>query len=70
MNFRVLKNKIYIFMLFSISLTAQLYANELKVGFAELSITPEILDEWEDVNNDAQFDQEIDKWIARRLRIG
>ena len=63
MNFRFLKNKIYIFMLFSISLTAQLYANELKVGFAELSITPEILDEWEDVNNDAQFDQEIDKWI-------
>ena len=65
MNFRFLKNKIYIFMLFSISLTAQLYANELKVGFAELSITPEILDEWEDVNNDAQFDQEIDKWIDR-----
>ena len=63
MNFRFLKNKIYIFMLFSISLTAQLYASELKVGFAELSITPEILDEWEDVNNDAQFDQEIDKWI-------
>ena len=63
MNFRFFKNKIYIFMLFSISLTAQLHASELKVGFAELSITPEILDEWEDVNNDAQFDQEIDKWI-------
>ena len=44
-------------------LSLQIHANEFKVGFAELSITPELVDEWEDVNNDAQFDQEIDRWI-------
>jgi len=46
----------------SIFLASQIYANEFKVGFAELSITPELIDEWEDVNNDAQFDPDIDKW--------
>ena len=43
-------------------LTSQIYANEFKVGFAELSITPELIDEWEDTNNDAQFDPDIDNW--------
>ena len=48
-------------MMFSIVLTSQIYANEFKVGFAELSITPNLIDEWEDINNDAQFDPDIDK---------
>ena len=49
-------------MMFGIALTSHIYANEFKVGFAELPITPELIDEWEDVNNDAQFDPDIDKW--------
>ena len=48
--------------MFGIFLTSQIYANEFKVGFAELSITPELIDEWEDINNDAQFDSDIDRW--------
>ena len=46
----------------SIVLTAQLHANEFAVGFAKSSITPNLIDEWEDINNDAQFDADIDKW--------
>jgi hypothetical protein len=38
------------------------HAENLLVGFAQHSITPEIVDTWEDVNNDAQFDLEIDTW--------
>ncbi len=57
-----MKNKLYIFMMFGMALTSHIYANEFKVGFAELPITPELIDEWEDVNNDAQFDPDIDKW--------
>ena len=34
-------------MMFSIVLTSQISANEFKVGFAELPITPELIDEWE-----------------------
>jgi len=49
-------------MVFSIVLTSQIYANEFKVGFAELPITPELIDKWEDINNDAQFDPDIDEW--------
>ena len=49
-------------MMFGIALTSHIYANEFKVGFAELPITPELIDEWEDINNDAQFDPDIDKW--------
>ena len=52
-------------MMFSIVLAAQLHANEFKVGFAELSITPDLIDEWEDINNDAQFDPDIDKWTDK-----
>ena len=36
--------------MFGFVLTSQIHANEFKVGFAELSITPELIDEWEDVN--------------------
>jgi len=49
-------------MMFGIALTSHIYANEFRVGFAELPITPELIDEWEDTNNDAQFDPDIDKW--------
>ena len=38
------------------------YASELRVGFAQLPITPEIVDQWVDVNDDAQFDPDIDEW--------
>ena len=38
------------------------YAGELQVGFAQLAITPEIVDQWVDVNDDAQFDPDIDEW--------
>ena len=62
MSSSFLKNKLYIFTMFGIVLSVQLQANEFQVGFAELSITPNIIDEWEDVNNDAQFDPDIDKW--------
>ena len=57
-----MKNRLCIFMMFGIALTSHIYANEFKVGFAELPITPELIDKWEDVNNDAQFDPDIDKW--------
>ena len=49
-------------MMFSIILTSQVHASEFKVGFAQMPITPNLIDEWEDINNDAQFDPEIDKW--------
>ena len=44
-------------------LTSQIYAKEFKVGFAQLPVTAEIIDEWEDINNDAQFDSDIHKWV-------
>ena len=62
MGFSFTKNRIYIFIIFVFVLTSQIYANEFKVGFAELSITPKLIDEWEDINNDAQFDSDIDTW--------
>ena len=62
MSSSFLKNKLYIFMMFGIVLSVQLQANEFQVGFAELSITPNLIDEWEDVNDNAQFDPDIDKW--------
>ena len=39
-----------------------LLSNELKVGFAKISITPHIIDKWEDIDNDAQFNSNIDLW--------
>ena len=62
MHFSYIKNRLYILTMFSIVLTAQLHASEFAVGFAKLSITPNLIDEWEDINNDAQFDADIDKW--------
>ena len=45
-----------------ILLLARAQAGELQVGFAQLSITPNLIDQWVDVNNDAQFDYDIDLW--------
>ena len=42
--------------------SASTYAGILQVGFAELPITPPVIDEWVDVNDDAQFDPDIDTW--------
>ena len=49
-------------MMFGIILTAKVHASEFKVGFAKMPITPNLIDEWEEINNDAQFDPDIDKW--------
>ena len=57
------------FVIFSVILTSQIYANEFKVGFAELSITPKLIDEWEDMNDDAQFDPDVDKWTDVNGRL-
>ena len=43
-------------------LIARAQAGELQVGFAQISITPNIIDQWVDVNNDVQFDPDIDLW--------
>ena len=59
---RYIKNTLYALMMFGIILTAQVHASEFKVGFAKMPITPNLIDEWEDINNDAQFDADIDKW--------
>ncbi len=36
--------------------------NVIKTGFAALPITPEVTDTWIDVNNNAEFDQDVDTW--------
>ena len=48
--------------IFGILIIARAQAEELKVGFSQLSITPDLIDHWIDVNNDAQFDPDIDLW--------
>lgn len=37
-------------------------ASNLRVGFAKLPVTPEVIDQWVDVNEDAQFDPDVDTW--------
>ena len=37
-------------------IAAEAHAENLRVGFAQLPVTPEVVDNWVDVNNDAQFD--------------
>ena len=39
-----------------ILLLTRAQAGELQVGFAQLSITPDLIDQWVDVDNNAQFD--------------
>ena len=43
-------------------ISVDVHAENLRVGFAQLAVTPEVLDSWVDVNNDAQFDPDIDTW--------
>jgi len=57
-----MKNNFLTLIIFGILLLARAHAEELQVGFSELSITPNLIDQWVDVNNDAQFDPEIDTW--------
>ncbi len=38
-------------------------ANSLRVGFAQVPITPNVYDQWIDVDDDAQFDPDIDEWV-------
>ena len=40
-------------------------ADKLQVGFAQVPITPSIIDEWVDVNDDAKFDPDIDTWTDK-----
>ena len=61
-RFCYIKKTLNALMIFGIILMSQLHASEFKVGFAKLPITPNLIDEWEDINNDAQFDPDIDKW--------
>ena len=57
-----MKKNFLTLIIFGILIIARAQAEELKVGFAQLSITPDIIDHWVDVNNDAQFDPDIDVW--------
>ena len=38
-------------------------ATTLRVGFAQVPITPDVYDQWTDVNDDAQFDPDVDEWV-------
>ena len=35
---------------------------DFSVGFGDRDITPEVIDTWEDIDGNAQFDAEIDVW--------
>ncbi len=37
-------------------------AQSIRAGFAALPITPEVVDTWVDVNNNAEFDEGVDTW--------
>jgi len=62
MSLSCIHNTLFALLIFCIVTINQAHAGEFKVGFAEISITPDLIDEWEDVNNDAQFDSDIDLW--------
>ena len=62
MRLSTIQNVLFVLLIFSIVTINKAHANELKVGFAKISITPDLIDEWDDVNNDAQFDSDIDLW--------
>ena len=57
-----MKNTLFTLIIFGILSLARVHAGELQVGFAQLSITPEIIDQWVDIDNDAQFNPDIDLW--------
>ena len=62
MRLSTIQNVLFVLLIFSIFTINKAHTNELKVGFAKISITPDLIDEWDDVNNDAQFDSDIDLW--------
>ena len=62
MRLNSIQNILFAILILSIVSINQAHTKELKVGFAKISITPSLIDEWEDINNDAQFDSDIDKW--------
>ena len=53
MRLSTIQNVLFALLILCIVTISQAHANELKVGFAKISITPDLIDEWEDVNNDA-----------------
>tara|TARA_Y100001936_G_scaffold252316_1_gene311465 strand:+ start:8049 stop:9545 length:1497 start_codon:yes stop_codon:yes gene_type:complete len=57
-----MKKNFLALVIFGILLIAQAQAGELQVGFSQISITPNLIDQWVDVNHDAQFDSDIDLW--------
>ena len=57
-----MKNTLFTLMIFGILSLARVHAGELQVGFAQLSITPDLIDQWVDIDNDAQFNPDIDLW--------
>ena len=62
MRLSSIQNILFTILILSIVSINQAHTKELKVGFAKISITPSLIDEWEDINNDAQFDSDIDLW--------
>ena len=62
MRLSSIQNALFAILILGIVIINQVHAKELKVGFAKISITPNLIDEWEDVNNDAQFDKDVDLW--------
>ena len=62
MRLSSIQNAVLAILILGIVIINQVHAKELKVGFAKISITPNLIDEWEDVNNDAQFDKDVDLW--------
>lgn len=62
MHLSSIQNAVLAILILGIVIINQVHAKELKVGFAKISITPNLIDEWEDVNNDAQFDKDVDLW--------
>ena len=47
----------------SSALSQPAMATSLSVGFGQVPITPDVQDQWTDVNDDAQFDPDVDEWI-------
>ena len=60
--FMIMNQKILMITIVGMLLLVRAQAEEFQVGFAQLSITPDLIDQWVDVNNDAQFDSDIDLW--------
>ena len=57
-----MKNTFLTLIVFAAISLPRVYSGELQVGFAQLSITPDLIDQWVDIDNDAQFNPDIDLW--------